>query len=255
MFWGYITTRSPAPTCRHWGLSHTGCILRLEINLIKPHPPTLDPGSPHSEGRRQQQGWGGGEGTVWWGLHFLAALGWESSLVAIHQPGLGTGSVGCCSSISKTMHTPGAAWPRSLGRCWSIPAVMNPAGGCSPFPRLQPPRVMDPHPFCDAPPSPGTPQMPLRARCCPGASPVSAWAAGRSELGCQPSPPNARASSTSRCSCPMWAGCPRNNPRDHGSTVGTPDPKGCRGAARSRRGSIAPLCSRAWGELHKSASS
>lgn len=25
--------------------------------------------------------------------------------------------------------------------------------------------------------------------------------------------PEAGASSTSRCSCPMWAGCPRNNPQ------------------------------------------
>lgn len=128
VFWGYITLGSPAPTCRHWGLSHTGCILCLEINLIKPHPPTLDPGSPHSEGRRQQQGWGGRGGR---GGHCLvgvalpAALGWESSLVAIHQPGLGTGSVGCCSSISKTMHMPGAAWPQSLGALMLHPCQGN----------------------------------------------------------------------------------------------------------------------------------
>lgn len=39
------------------------------------------------------------------------------------------------------------------------------------------------------------------------------------------------------------------NPR---TTEGTPSPKGLWGAVRNPRGSIAPLCSRAWGELHES---
>lgn len=154
-FWA-ISPRVPSPklpTLR--GLSHAGCIHCLDINLIKPHPPTQGPISPHSGGWGQQswsRAWGeglGGQGRALFGGGGCTSrllLAGESALVAMHQHGLGTGSVKWCSLISEAM----------------------PPGGCSPISRVQPPVVMDPpHARCDAlpPPRGDAPPFPRPRRC------------------------------------------------------------------------------------------
>lgn len=150
---------------------------------------------------------------------------------------------------------------------------------------MQPPGVMDPHPCCntpptqtdaaprgDAPPSLGPHRCHsglAAGRELPQLPPGLPAGAGRDASPAHPVPvPAPGASSTSRCSCPIWAGCPRNNPRIPApGAAGTPAPRrgpphpkgdglqgGCEEPAGLNRPVVQPGVGTARAEPHKSAS-